>query len=98
MNLRDLYQSKLMSADEAVRMIQDGWSVAFPVAVCQPPVLINALARRKDEFTRIELFTVVDVYPTEMMKMGRDDPFLLDYSYCVVQRAGVQEGRYVYTP
>lgn len=98
MTLRDLYQSKLMSADEAVKLIQDGWSVAVPVAVGQPPVLINALARRKNEFTRVELFTVVDVYPTEMMKMGREDPFLLDYSYCLVQRAGVQEGRYVYTP
>lgn len=98
MNLKDLYQSKLMSADDAVKVIQDGWSVAVPVAVGQPPVLINALARRKDEFTRVGLFTVVDVYPTEMMKMGRDDPFLLDYSYCIVQRAGVQDGRFVYTP
>ncbi len=98
MTIRDLYQSKLMSADEAVKLVQDGWSVAVPVAVGQPPVLINALARRKDEFTKVELFTVVDVYPTEMMKMGRDDPFLLDYSYCMVQRAGVQEGKYVYTP
>ncbi|MDD3895364.1 MAG: acetyl-CoA hydrolase/transferase C-terminal domain-containing protein [Syntrophomonadaceae bacterium] len=98
MTLKDLYQSKLMSADEAVKMVQDGWAVAVPVAVGQPPVLINALARRKDEFTRVELFTVVDVYPTEMMKMGREDPFLLDYSYCMVQRAGVQDGKYVYTP
>ena len=96
--LTELYQSKLMTADEAVKLIQDGWSVAVPVAVGQPPVLINALARRKEEFTNVELFTVVDVYPTEMMKMGRDDPFLLDYSYCMVQRAGVQDGRYVYTP
>ncbi|HOQ09272.1 MAG TPA: acetyl-CoA hydrolase/transferase C-terminal domain-containing protein [Syntrophomonadaceae bacterium] len=98
MNLKELYKSKLMSADEAVKMIQDGWSVAVPVAVGQPPVLINALARRKDEFTRVELFTVVDVYPTEMMTMDREDPFILDYSYCVVQRAGVQQGKYVYTP
>lgn len=98
MTLTELYHSKLMSADEAVKLIKDGWSVAVPVAVGQPPVLINALAQRKEEFTRVELFTVVDVYPTEMMKMGRDDPFLLDYSYCMVQRAGVQDGRYVYTP
>lgn len=98
MNVDDQYKGKLMSAEDAVKMIQDGWRVAVPVAVGQPPVLINALARRKDEFTQVELFTVVDVYPTEMMKMGRDDPFKLDYSYCMVQRSGVQDGRYVYTP
>ncbi|HAA09835.1 MAG: hypothetical protein GX176_07900 [Syntrophomonadaceae bacterium] len=98
MNLEDLYKSKLMSADDAVKLIKDGWSVAVPVAVGQPMVLINALARRKEELTRVELFTVVDVYPTDMMNMSREDPFLLDYSYCVVQRAGVQEGRFVYTP
>jgi 4-hydroxybutyrate CoA-transferase len=98
MNLVDLYKSKLMSPDEAVGLIQDGWSVAVPVAVGQPPVLISALARRKNDFTHVELFSVVDVYPTEMMKMGRDDPFVLDYSYCIANRAGVQDGRYVYTP
>lgn len=98
MNIKSLYQSKLMSADDAVKVIQDGSRIAVPVAVGQPPVLINALARRKDEFTNVEMLTVVDVYPTEMMKMGRDDPFKLDYSYCIVQRAGVQDGRYVYTP
>lgn len=98
MNMNELYQSKLRTAQDAVKLIRDGWSVAVPVAVGQPPVLINALAERKDEFTDVELFTVVDVYPTEMMKMGREDPFRLDYSYCMVQRAGVQDGRYVYTP
>jgi acyl-CoA hydrolase len=98
MNIQEIYKGKLTSAEEAVKVIKDGWRVAVPVAVGQPPILINALARRKDEFTQVELFTVVDVYPTEMMKMGRGDPFKLDYSYCMVQRAGVQDGRYVYTP
>lgn len=98
MDIKALYQQKLTSADEAVKLIEDGWSVAVPVAVGQPPALINALARRKKDFNQLELFTVVDVYPTEMIGMGRDDPFLLDYSYCMVQRAGVQDGRYVYTP
>ncbi len=98
MNLMDQYKSKLMSADQAVQLIQDGWAVAVPVGVGQPPVLINALARRKEEFTNLELFTVVDIYPTEMMGMGREDPFNLDYSYCIVQRPGVQDGRFVYTP
>ena len=98
MNLADLYKSKLMSADVAVTLVKDGWSLAVPVGVGQPPVLINALARRIKDFTHIGLFSVVDVYPTEMMKMGRDDPFVLDYSYCIASRSGVKDGRYVYTP
>jgi 4-hydroxybutyrate CoA-transferase len=98
MLLREIYKSKLKSPDEAVKLIKDGWRVAVPVAVSQPPTLINALARRKNEFTHVELFTVVDVYATEMMNLGRDESIELDYSYCIVQRKGVQEGKYVYTP
>lgn len=98
MEVREIYKSKLMTAEEAVKLIQDGWRVAVPVAVGQPPTLINALARRKDEFTDLEVFTVVDVYPTELAKIDRGDGIRCDYSYCMIQRKGVQEGKYCYTP
>jgi len=96
-SVQDIYKSKLMTADEAVKLIQDGWGVAVPVAVGQPPQLLNALARRKDEFTDLKLFSVVDVYPTDMLRLGRN-PVEQDYSYCVASRKGVQAGQFVYTP
>jgi acyl-CoA hydrolase len=64
----------------------------------QPPALINALAQRVHEFTQGELLTVVDVYPTAFHNSSRSENFVLDYSYCIVQRKGLQEGKYVYTP
>jgi len=51
MNFKEMYKQKLTTAEEAVKLVQDGWSVAFPIAIGQPPALMNALARRKNEFT-----------------------------------------------
>ncbi len=98
MDFKELYRSKLTTADEAVMLIQDGWGVAVPVAVGQPPVLINALARREADFTRLDFWSVVDVYPTEMLKIERNDRIEQDYSYCVASRKGSQQGQFVYTP
>ncbi len=98
MDSKAMYKEKLTTADQAVALIKDESSIAVPVAVGQPPTLINALARRKDQFTRAELLTVVDVYPTLFHNSDRDPAFILDYSYCIAQRKGLQEGKYVYTP
>lgn len=98
MNIQELYNTRLTTADRAVKMISDGSKIAVPVGAGQPPALINALARRRNEFTRSELLTVVDVYPTGFHNTERLDGFVLDYSYCIVQRKGLQEGKYVYTP
>jgi acyl-CoA hydrolase len=98
MDFAGQYKSKLMTADETVNLIQDGWGVAFPVAVGQPPVLINALARNHSRFNHLELFCVVDIYPTDLKGIDRNHPLKPDYSYCMIQRAGVQNGTYVYTP
>jgi acyl-CoA hydrolase len=98
MDYQEMYKSKLTTPDEAVKLIKDGWGVAVPVAVGQPPVLINALARREAEFTELNFWSVVDVYPTDMLKIGRSDRIEQDYSYCVASRKGIQQGQYVYTP
>lgn len=98
MNFTEIYKQKLTTADEAVKCIQDGWNVVVPVAVGQPPTLISALARRRHHLQNVEYTSIVDVYPTEMASVGKNDGILLDYSYCLVARAGVQSGLYTYTP
>ncbi|MEQ8174840.1 MAG: acetyl-CoA hydrolase/transferase C-terminal domain-containing protein [Syntrophomonadaceae bacterium] len=98
MDYREIYKSKLTTPDEAVKLVKDGWGVAVPVAVGQPPVLINALARRQAEFTKLDFWSVVDVYPTEMLKIERNERIEQDYSYCVASRKGEQQGQFVYTP
>ena len=54
MNVKELYKQKLTTAEEAVKLVQDGWRVTFPIAIGQPPALMTALARRKEEFTHLE--------------------------------------------
>ncbi len=98
MNYKDIYQQKLTTPEEAVKLVEDGWRVTWPVAVGQPAILIDALVRRKDEFTYLEILTVVDAYPTELLNLTKDDPIKPDYSYCIIGRRGVQEGRFTYTP
>jgi len=95
---RDIYKQKLTTPEEAVKLVQDGWRVTWPIAVGQPPVLINALVKRKDEFTHLEVLTVVDVYPTELLNLTKEDPIKPDFCYCIIARRGVQEGRFTYTP
>jgi len=56
MNFKEMYKQKLTTAEEAVKLVQDGWSVAFPIAIGQPPALMNALARRKNEFTHLDVY------------------------------------------
>lgn len=97
MDIREDYKRKLMTAAEAVKMVEDGWRVGTPVAAGQPPSLVNALARRKDEFTHLEFSAVVDAYPNEMLLLGRE-PIMQDYSYCVVARPKIQDGTFTYTP
>ncbi len=98
MNYKDIYQQKLTTPEEAVKLVEEGWRVTWPVAVGQPAILIDALVRRKDEFTYLEILTVVDAYPTELLNLTKDDPIKPDYSYCIIGRRGVQEGRFTYTP
>ena len=59
MNFKDVYKQKLTTAEEAVKLVQDGWRVAFPIAIGQPPTLMNALARRKEEFTHLDVLLVI---------------------------------------
>ncbi len=98
MDYKEIYQQKLTTPEEAVKLVQDGWRVTWPIAIGQPPVLINALAKRKDEFTHLEVLTVVDAYPTELLDLTKEDPIKPDYCYCIIGRRGVQEGRFTYTP
>ena len=46
---KEMYRQKLMSADEAVKLIPDHSIVLTNVAVGHPVALVNALVRRQDE-------------------------------------------------
>ena len=48
MNAKQIYADRLMSADEAVRLVRSGSDLALGMAVAEPPALLAALARRAE--------------------------------------------------
>lgn len=55
MSYQDEYRQKLTSADEAVKVVKSGDWVDYGWSVCSPVALDQALARRADELTDVNL-------------------------------------------
>jgi len=66
MSLADQYRQKLVSADEAVKVIKSGDWVDYGEFAGQVRELDKALARRKDELKDVKIWSVVNPYPTEV--------------------------------
>ncbi|MBH0112427.1 acetyl-CoA hydrolase/transferase family protein [Novosphingobium sp. YJ-S2-02] len=58
MDAQELYASKRMFADDAVRMLHSDSNIAMGMAVAEPPALLKALARRveAEELERLRLW------------------------------------------
>ncbi|MFY9323229.1 MAG: 4-hydroxybutyrate CoA-transferase [Syntrophomonadaceae bacterium] len=97
MNVKELYKQKLTTAEEAVKLVQDGWRVTFPIAIGQPPALMTALARRKEEFTHLDVLLVIEAYASELMMITREDSIDIDYIVPVNKKV-IQDGTHTYTP
>lgn len=55
MDIKQEYQRKLVSADEAVQLVRSGDWVDYGWCVCTPEVLDRALAKRTDELSDVKL-------------------------------------------
>ncbi|NLM88148.1 MAG: acetyl-CoA hydrolase, partial [Syntrophomonadaceae bacterium] len=63
MNLKEMYKQKLMSAEQAVKMVKNGTEVWIGIAVPAPLALVNALVDREPEVEDITINHIVDLYP-----------------------------------
>jgi acyl-CoA hydrolase len=70
-NFAGEYKQKLVSAEEAVRVVQSGDLVAFGHFAMFPKLLDAALARRKDELSNVE---VGSVCPMQTVECAMVDP------------------------
>ena len=52
---REIYQSKLTTAEEAVKHIPDGARVFFGHAANEPPVLVDAMVRNYEQYKDVEI-------------------------------------------
>jgi len=66
MSFADQYRQKLVSADEAVKVIKSGDWVDYGEFCGQVRDLDKALAKRKDELRDVKIWSVVNPYPTEV--------------------------------
>jgi 4-hydroxybutyrate CoA-transferase len=98
LNIEELYRQKLMSADDAVKLIPDHSTVLTNVAVGHPVALVNALVRRQDSIRDVELFYVVDLYDTDIKNIHPESGLKVDLGYPVIHRRDVQEGKFYHTP
>ena len=93
MSTLDLYRQKLRSADEAVRLVQNGDAIIVPTGVGEPPALLAALSERRRELHGVRVLQIL-----AMRKYGYLDPETVEhirhvaFFYGGATRAGGQAG------
>lgn len=70
-NYQEEYKRKLVTADEAVKVVKSGDWVSYSHFACTPKVLDEALAKRKDELINVKIRGVCAVHP---VKVALADP------------------------
>ena len=74
MSTLDLYRQQLRSADEAVRLVQDGDAIIVPTGVGEPPALLTALSERRRELCGVRVLQIL-----AMRKYGYLDPETVEH-------------------
>ncbi len=76
MSWQDYYKSRLMSAQDAAKILQSGDCFWFPLLMGQPSMLIpDAIADRKDELKDVEWITCLTLRPYKLFKPEYRDTF-----------------------
>lgn len=94
-----LYQEKLCTPEEAVKLVQDGDSIVVPTGVGEPPALLTALSEHRREYHDVKVFQILP-----LRKFGYIDPETVDHvrhmSFFLggPTRAGAQQGWIDYIP
>ena len=69
MSWQDYYKSRVMSAQDAAKILQSGDCFWFPLLMGQPSMLIpDAIADRKDELKDVEWITCLTLRPYKLFK------------------------------
>lgn len=99
--LKQIYNSKLRTADEAVAQIRDGEGVGFSLANGQPVAFSNALGKRimAGELKDLMVFAGLGLAPTMLNHPDVADKITFDCPYLgPVERHYTDLGLYTYTP
>lgn len=99
MDLKEMYKERLMSAEQAVKMVKNNTEVWIGIAVPVPLALVDALVAREPEVENISINHIVDIHPQNTWrKLGRETNIRVDCGYPSVSRELVVSGEFTMTP
>src|SRR3989339_1770438 len=93
------YNSRIVTADEAVKIIKSNDKIVVQPGCAAPLELINAMVRRKDELSNVEIFHILVVGDVPYTKPGMEKHFRHKAFFIGGNtRAAVNEGRAEFIP
>ncbi|MDR0423889.1 MAG: 4-hydroxybutyrate CoA-transferase [Clostridiales Family XIII bacterium] len=99
MNWKEIYKSRLCTADEAVRNIRSGETVVLAHAVGEPPALTDALVANAERFENVEIRHMVSLGLGKYAAPGMEKHFRVNPMFAGANvRACLAEGRGDFTP
>ena len=82
MSWKDIYKSRLMTAQEAAKLVKTGDDFFTPVLLGQPSLpLMDAIADRKDELKDVNYFNNHTLWPYKIFKPEYRDTFRLFFTF-----------------
>lgn len=93
------YTSKLVSADDAVKVIRSGDHVVIQPGCAVPMELVRAMVRRKDELENVNIYHILTVGPMPYLEPGMEKHFRHTAFFIGGNaRKAVNEGRADFVP
>ena len=93
------YTSKLISADEALKVIKSGDNIVIQPGCAVPMELVRAMVRRKDELENVNIYHILTVGPMPYLEQGMEKHFRHTAFFIGGNsRSAVNEGRADFVP
>ncbi len=100
MNIYEEYKKKLVSAEEAVKIVKDGDWVDYSQCCSFPETLDAALAARKDQLRDVKVRNAISMKPIQIVEQDPEQKaFTYNLWHCSgIDRKYVDQGRAFYSP
>ncbi len=99
MDFSKLYQSKVVTAEEAVNKINDGNRIFLTGNCSTPRVLLSALVKNAPNMNNVEICQALSVGPADYVGTGMEGHLRVNTMFISANiRKAVQEGRADFTP
>jgi 4-hydroxybutyrate CoA-transferase len=96
---KDIYNSRILDADEAVKRIQSGSRIAVGHASGSPEVLLKALVRNKNRYKDVEIIHMVSMGASKYCVPGMEGHFVHNSLFAgAATRQAIHDGRACFTP